>query len=242
METTHRKIELQSPADLTYLIFNASRTARSKIDLHLPPNAAPEGEEDAMRRRVEELVEQVRPSACYRRQSRRKPLRCTNGITDIAQYIQQTFTGVKQNLRINGMEAADMEKHLQEQLQGGEEVEAYDHRLAKRIQDTSAQIEALTLELANLRRSAPKEAARRFQSGFEDEGRVWDEKLRDAEEKRLAEVKKVELDVVGLEREEETRKAWERGMSTLVGVKDGIGGTVARLERAQGVIGYLEGR
>lgn len=58
-ETAHRKIELQSPADLTYLIANVSRAAREKIDRHLPPDAAPEGEEDAMKRRVEVLVDDV---------------------------------------------------------------------------------------------------------------------------------------------------------------------------------------
>lgn len=60
MDTTHRKIELQSPADLNYLIANAKRTARAKIDLHFPPSAAPEsGEPDAMKARVEELVNDV---------------------------------------------------------------------------------------------------------------------------------------------------------------------------------------
>lgn len=57
-EKAHRKIELQSPADLTYLIANVSRAARLKLDRHLPPDAAPEGE-DALRRRVEQLVEAV---------------------------------------------------------------------------------------------------------------------------------------------------------------------------------------
>ena len=57
-ETVHRKVELQSPADLTYLIANVSRAAREKLDKHLPPDATPEGE-DAMRRRVEQLVDEV---------------------------------------------------------------------------------------------------------------------------------------------------------------------------------------
>lgn len=61
MDTTYRKIELQSPADLKYLVANASRAARQKIDLHFPPSAAPEGE-DAMRRRVEVLVDEVSPA------------------------------------------------------------------------------------------------------------------------------------------------------------------------------------
>lgn len=57
-ETAHRKIELQSPDDLTYLIANVSHAAREKLDKHLPPDAAPDGE-DAMRKRVEQLVDDV---------------------------------------------------------------------------------------------------------------------------------------------------------------------------------------
>jgi kinetochor protein Mis14/NSL1 len=60
-ETTHRRIELQSPADLAYLIANVSKAAREKIDKHLPPDAAPEGE-DLMRQRVEQLVDDVSES------------------------------------------------------------------------------------------------------------------------------------------------------------------------------------
>lgn len=59
MDTAHRKIELQSPADLNYLIANANHAARAKIDLHFPPSAAPESGDDAMKKRVEELVDQV---------------------------------------------------------------------------------------------------------------------------------------------------------------------------------------
>lgn len=59
-ERAHRKVELQSPADLAFLIANVQRAARQKIDTHFPPDAAPEGGEDAMRRRVEELVDEVR--------------------------------------------------------------------------------------------------------------------------------------------------------------------------------------
>lgn len=59
MEAAHRRVELQAPADLAYLIANVKRAARQKIDLHLPPSAAPEGGEDVLRRRVEELVDEV---------------------------------------------------------------------------------------------------------------------------------------------------------------------------------------
>ena len=57
MDTAHRRIELQSPADFTYLSSTARRAARQKIDLHLPAPA--DGGEDTLRRRVEELVDEV---------------------------------------------------------------------------------------------------------------------------------------------------------------------------------------
>jgi kinetochor protein Mis14/NSL1 len=55
MADVHRKIELQEQDDLRYLINNARRRATEKIDQALPPI---EGE-DALRRRVEELVHEV---------------------------------------------------------------------------------------------------------------------------------------------------------------------------------------
>lgn len=81
-ESAHRKIELQSPADLTYLIANVSRAAREKIDKHLPPDAAPDGKEDEMRNRVEELVDG---------------------------YIKNVFVGAKSSMSVNGMEVGEME-------------------------------------------------------------------------------------------------------------------------------------
>lgn len=55
MAEHHRKIELQSPDDLQYLISNVRRAANEKIDKDLPPI---EGE-DKMRTRVEKLVQEV---------------------------------------------------------------------------------------------------------------------------------------------------------------------------------------
>ena len=52
MTEFQRKIELQSPDDLQYLVSNIRRAANVEIDKNLPPI---EGE-DRMRMRVEELV------------------------------------------------------------------------------------------------------------------------------------------------------------------------------------------
>jgi kinetochor protein Mis14/NSL1 len=55
MADVHRKIELQEQDDLCYLINNARQRASEKIDEALPPIQG----EDALRRRVEELVHEV---------------------------------------------------------------------------------------------------------------------------------------------------------------------------------------
>jgi hypothetical protein len=79
--TSLRKIELQSPLDLTYLESQARRSARARIDTALPPSAGTAknaaGEDDVVRRRVEELV---------------------------SGYIKRTFDGVRRNVCVNGLE------------------------------------------------------------------------------------------------------------------------------------------
>lgn len=79
--TTFRKIELQSPSDLHYLEAQTQRAARQKIDVAFPPSAAPaNGEEDGMRRRVEELVQE---------------------------FMERTWEGVRENVTVNGCEMGE---------------------------------------------------------------------------------------------------------------------------------------
>ncbi|KAA6408806.1 MAG: hypothetical protein FRX48_07150 [Lasallia pustulata] len=58
MDPHHRKIDLQSPSDLTYLLSNIHAAAQQKLDQAIPPSAAPNGEDDAFRTKVEHLVHQ----------------------------------------------------------------------------------------------------------------------------------------------------------------------------------------
>ena len=62
METTpaHRKIELQTPDDLSYLIANVRRAARERIDEAFPPVNRDDGGDDELRVRIEALVNEVR--------------------------------------------------------------------------------------------------------------------------------------------------------------------------------------
>ena len=64
MDAHHRKIDLQSPSDLTYLLDNIKTAAQQKINLAIPPSAAPEGE-DVYRSKVEELVQEVMLSFAF---------------------------------------------------------------------------------------------------------------------------------------------------------------------------------
>lgn len=60
----YRKIELQSPADFTYLYGNTVALSRQKLDLSLPPSATNDDTPDPMRERVQELVDDVSDQSC----------------------------------------------------------------------------------------------------------------------------------------------------------------------------------
>jgi kinetochor protein Mis14/NSL1 len=57
----HRKIELQSPEDLIYLITNVRKAAADSINAAFPPVEGEDGHgEDELRVQIENLVEEVR--------------------------------------------------------------------------------------------------------------------------------------------------------------------------------------
>jgi kinetochor protein Mis14/NSL1 len=57
--STHRKIELQSPEDLSYLIANVRRAADDAVNAAFPPVEGVAGQEDELRMRIEQLVNEV---------------------------------------------------------------------------------------------------------------------------------------------------------------------------------------
>ncbi|RMY11842.1 hypothetical protein D0867_07950 [Hortaea werneckii] len=211
-EAAHRKIELQSPADLTYLIANVSRAAREKIDKHLPPDAASEGE-DAMRKRVEQLVEE---------------------------YIRNTFNAAKNSMSINGMDSREMDAELAKAQEGEGTIEPFDTKLAQRIQNLSAQIEQRTLDLANLRRNAPAETSKRFQDSFAKQTEDYDTRLQKDEQMKLDEARNTQMEIEEMERLDEMQNAWTKGTEQLQELRTGLGSTVARMEKAEKAVGVLE--
>ncbi|KAF2237309.1 hypothetical protein EV356DRAFT_31834 [Viridothelium virens] len=208
-ESAHRRIELQSTADLHYLRSNARRAARGIIDLHLPPTAALEGgeEEDELRRGVESLVEQ---------------------------YIKNTFLSARHSISINGLEPSATERvFFEDEPQAGDEAyEPYDTRLASRLTTLANTHNELILSLANLRRTAPAQAARSFQTNYEAHSSGLNS-LTKAETERLnKQSNDYELNIGKLERWDDVEKTYERGTQGLLDLKSGLTETVARCERA----------
>ncbi|RHZ67556.1 uncharacterized protein CDV56_109588 [Aspergillus thermomutatus] len=139
MSTPHyRKIELQSPADFTYLYANTVALSRQKLDLHLPPSANTSDGPDPMRERVKELVDQ---------------------------YINKTFTTASASISINGLDSSSPQFPFPAAFTQPTETieyEPYDTELAARVTSLYAQLESLTATVAQLRRDAPARAAKAY--------------------------------------------------------------------------------
>ncbi|KAL8694262.1 MAG: hypothetical protein Q9224_003599, partial [Gallowayella concinna] len=58
MDPHHRRIDLQSPADLSYLHTNIKHSAQQKLDLAIPPSANPATEPDSFRPQVQKLIQE----------------------------------------------------------------------------------------------------------------------------------------------------------------------------------------
>ncbi|CRG85266.1 kinetochor protein Mis14/NSL1 [Talaromyces islandicus] len=138
----HRKVELQSNADLSYLYTNAIALSRQKLDQVYPPSANDDANEpDPVKTRVKELVEE---------------------------FIHQTYTLASDSISINGVDlnASSSGRNLPfgSSFSAPEtiEYEAYDGALASRVSSLYAQLESLTTSVAQLRREAPAKAAKMY--------------------------------------------------------------------------------
>ncbi|KAL1854227.1 hypothetical protein Plec18167_000145 [Paecilomyces lecythidis] len=152
----YRKIELQSPADLSYLYTNTVALSRRKLDLHLPPSASG-NDPDPMRERVRELVDE---------------------------FINRTFTTASSSIEINGLDSSSAQFPFPTSFTAPEtvEYEPYDGKLASRLTSLYAQLESLTTTVAQLRRDAPGRAARNYAQELKNALQEDDEEFRKEEE------------------------------------------------------------
>lgn len=228
MQSAHRKIELQSPSDLTYLTSQIRTAARQKLDLHLPLQPSSDNTPDDLRAQTELLVDA---------------------------FVAHVLSGLRANLSINGLEVVTEGRgggfgasDAMEGVEGGEAVqgvekedfEAFDDKLRARLADQVAKRDRLVASISKHRRETPVVSARRFEQVFEEEGR-------EGEAKRVKMMESASVgaaDTVGevsLQREEEVRRNWERAVEGLGRLNKGLPETMARLERCGDVVGYLGG-
>lgn len=218
MDAAHRKIELQSPSDLTYLTSLVRTAARQKLDLHLPsvPDAS---EPDDLRTQVEARIDA---------------------------FVAQIIAGMRGNISINGMEV-EVEPRGEDGAMEGvegpgiegvekEEFEVFDEKLRSQVGAAIAKRDALIGKISQHRRNTPATAAAAFQAQFETENETLLVDLHQSEQ-RDAEIAGLDA----LKREEEVRRNWERAVEGLGRLNGGLGETRAWLERAGEVVGYLGG-
>ncbi|RYP14094.1 hypothetical protein DL767_010402 [Monosporascus sp. MG133] len=143
----HRKIELQAPEDLSYLVANVRRAAAEHINEAFPPVDGAQGDDgDELRTRIDELVNE---------------------------YIAKTFTLAAPNLSINGL-PVDTSRFLLPDGGGGrgdgtgsadaaqpEAVvyEPFDARRRQRVEELTREEEDLLRDIALLKRGVPAAAA-----------------------------------------------------------------------------------
>ncbi|XXH01747.1 26S proteasome regulatory subunit 6B [Hypoxylon texense] len=145
MEEAQRKIELQAPDDLSYLLANVRRAAAARLDEAFPPvdGADAAAGDDELRTRIEKLVDE---------------------------YITKTFTLAIPNLSINGLPIGDPAYYLsgghgssgpqqQQQRQPEEVYEPFDARKRARVEELTREEEDLLRDIAQLKKTVPQAAA-----------------------------------------------------------------------------------
>ncbi|KAL2211032.1 hypothetical protein CC79DRAFT_1366405 [Sarocladium strictum] len=201
-----RRIELQSPEDLTYLIANVRAAAAERLNESIPLVAGQEGQ-DELRDEVERMVNE---------------------------YIENTFTLAAPNLTINGMPVP--ESSISSTSTTTEpSYEPFDTRKRRRLADLTTQEEKLLEEVASLKRNVPTLAATRRDNALKDAiARDDDDLRRRVEEvKAQAEETSGEGMLDGLERQDGVEENWRGAVEGLGRLKREMPAVVARMERAR---------
>ncbi|RKU42494.1 hypothetical protein DL546_000850 [Coniochaeta pulveracea] len=227
----HRKIELQSPEDLVYLINNVRKAAADSINAAFPPVEGEDGHgEDELRVQIERLVEE---------------------------YITKTFTYAAPNLSINGNESIDPTLYLSSSsvpLEQEEAYEPFDARKRETLFNLAGKEQDLLKEIAELKKRVPQTVARDWsesvRKGIEADAETW-ERVRTEVVKRAegvvdgeaeGEERKRKRRVLGdwkLERQGAVEEKFSGAVETLERLKRDMPATVAKMERARVAGSYV---
>ncbi|OTA90859.1 hypothetical protein M434DRAFT_359811 [Hypoxylon sp. CO27-5] len=221
----HRKIELQAPEDLTYLLANVRRAAAARLDEAFPPvdGAGAGGEGDELRTRIEELVNE---------------------------YITKTFTLAAPNLSINGL-PVDAAHFLSgdpssASYQQEEVYEPFDARKRARVEELTREEEDLLRDIAALKKSVPQAAAAAWaeaarKSVADDEQALAAVNERTVKSSEGDEGGLLLLGDVGqeLERQDEVESSYGDAVRELGRLKREMPSVVAKMERARSAGEYV---
>ncbi|KAK4066194.1 hypothetical protein Purlil1_13963 [Purpureocillium lilacinum] len=215
-----RKIELQAPEDLAYLLANVRRGAADRIDEAFPPVEGATRSEDRLRNQIETLVNE---------------------------YIDRTFSLAARSLSINGLPVPDnlVAGGASAQDLDDTAYEPFDTRKRQRIADLTAKEERLLEEVAALKRSVPAAAAAR-QAARVREGLDRDEELLRRRVASSSAVAAAEdgLRVSALPRQDGVEEAFAGAVDTLGRLKRDMPAVMAKMQRARVAGEYVvtEGR
>lgn len=240
MDTAHRKIELQSPSDLTFLTSQIRTAARQKLDLHLPPVSSDSpNEPDELRKNVEDLVDA---------------------------FVAQVLNAMRHNISINGIDVVAAKEGDREGDgegmegvmigEGGaegdlsqvekEDFEPFDDKLRTKLSATVQKRDALIAKISAHRRGTPAAAAQKWKALFEAESQALAVGAQAADGgpgagEDNAQGEDVIVDLEAMKRADEVQRNWERAVEGLGRLNKGLPETRARLERCGEVVGYLRG-
>ncbi|KAG4026295.1 hypothetical protein MFRU_042g00240 [Monilinia fructicola] len=215
MAEQQRKIELQSPDDLKYLVANVKRAAREMIDRDLPPI---EGE-DAMRRLVEEIVAEY----IHKTFLTASPSISINGMSPPRKLLEKV-------------------RAEEDVIEEREEHEPFNGQLWEKAKGLAVREEELVEQIAALRRGVPgvvTEREGKWKVGVEE-----DEAMIEELRVKLGEVDDIEQVGFGLEYNERqglVERDWEKGIAGLEGLKRGLPEVGAMKERAGRAEEYVRG-
>ncbi|PQE14371.1 kinetochore mis14 protein [Rutstroemia sp. NJR-2017a BBW] len=218
MAEEQRRIELQSPDDLSYLIGNVKRAAKERIDKDLPPI---EGE-DAMRKMVEEIVDRYIAQTFHTASLNIS----INGLPPSPEFLDSAL----------GYGDVDM-------VEEKEEHEPFDAGLWEKAKALAIREEELVEQVAALRRGVPGVVVKRevgWKEVVEGEEKAVGGKIEEVgreDEESGVSLGKGE----SWERQGNVRKDWEKGVQGLEGLVRGLPEVGARKERAVKAEEYIRG-
>ncbi|KAJ4125531.1 hypothetical protein NW768_009152 [Fusarium equiseti] len=200
-----RKIELQAPEDLSFLIANVRRAAADRLNEAFPHVEGNDGE-DELRNQIEKLVNE---------------------------YIDKTFSIASPNLSINGMPVVP-DTFLSETPAEPESVyEPFDTRKRRRVADLITQEEKLLEDVAALKRTVPATAAANQAEQLHDSLKRDDDMLEARKKQIAAEAAAIELDVRLLKRQDGVEAGFRNAVAGLGRLKREMPAVVAKMERAR---------